>query len=86
MISPAIFFVVIINTISALQTFDQVYTAFFNASTPFGTESSLMYAIYVFQQAFTFFQLGYGTAIALVLVLIGAGFSLLFVRAARAQI
>jgi multiple sugar transport system permease protein len=42
--------------------------------------------LYVYQQAFTFFQLGYGTAIALVLVLIGAAFSLLFVRAARAQI
>jgi multiple sugar transport system permease protein len=67
MISPAIFFVVIINTISALQTFDQVYTAFFNASTPFGTESSLMYAIYVFQQAFTFFKLGYASALSWVL-------------------
>src|SRR3954453_2765677 len=33
MISPAIFFVVIINTIAGLQTFDQVYTAFFNQST-----------------------------------------------------
>jgi ABC-type sugar transport system permease subunit len=30
-------------------------------------------------------QLGYGTAISLVLVLIGAVFSLLFVRAARSQ-
>jgi multiple sugar transport system permease protein len=67
MISPAIFFVVIINTISALQTFDQVYTAFFNASTPFGTESSLMYAIYIFQQAFSLFKLGYASALSWVL-------------------
>lgn len=67
MISPAIFFVVIINTISGLQTFDQVYTAFFNASTPFGTESSLMYAIYVFQQAFSFFKFGYASALSWVL-------------------
>src|SRR3954462_2197175 len=64
MISPAIFFVVIINTISALQTFDQVYTAFFNQNTPFGTDASLFYVIYLFQQAFTFFHMGYASALA----------------------
>jgi multiple sugar transport system permease protein len=67
MISPAIFFVVIINTIAGMQTFDQVYTAFFNASTPYGTDASLMYAIYVFQQAFMFFKLGYASALSWVL-------------------
>lgn len=70
MISPAIFFVVIINTISGLQTFDQVYTAYFNASTPYGTDSSLMYAIYIFQQAFSFFKFGYASALAWVLFVI----------------
>ena len=39
----------------------------------------------MYQEAFVFHQLGYGTAISLVLVLIGAVFSLLFVRAARSQ-
>lgn len=67
MISPSIFFVVIINTIAGLQTFDQVYTAFFNASTPYGTDASLMYAIYIFQQAFSFFKFGYASALAWVL-------------------
>lgn len=67
MISPAIFFVVIINTISGLQTFDQVYTAFFNASTPYGTNASLMYAIYIFQEAFTLFKFGYASSLAWVL-------------------
>ena len=42
--------------------------------------------LYVYQQAFVFHQLGYGTAISLVLVLIGAIFSLLFVRTARSQV
>jgi multiple sugar transport system permease protein len=64
MISPAIFFIVIINTIAALQTFDEVYTAFFNASTPYGTDASLFYVIYLFQQAFTFFHMGYASALA----------------------
>jgi multiple sugar transport system permease protein len=70
MISPAIFFVVIIQTISGLQTFDQVYTAFFNQSTPFGTSASLMYAIYVFQQAFNFFKFGYASALSWLLFLV----------------
>lgn len=67
MISPAIFFVVIINTIAGLQTFDQVYTAFFNQSTPYGTDASLMYSIYIFQQAFSFFKFGYASALSWVL-------------------
>jgi len=70
MISPAIFFVVIINTIAALQTFDEVYTAFFNANTPYGTDASLFYVIYLFQQAFTFFKLGYASALAWLLFMV----------------
>ena len=42
--------------------------------------------LYVYQEAFVFHQLGYGTAISLVLVLIGAVFSLLFVRASRSRV
>jgi multiple sugar transport system permease protein len=73
MISPSIFFVVVINTISGLQTFNEVYTAFFNQSTPYGTDASLMYAIYIFEQAFTFFKFGYASALAWILfAIIGA--------------
>jgi multiple sugar transport system permease protein len=42
--------------------------------------------LYVYQQAFTYYSLGYGTAIALVLVVIGALFSVVFVRASRAEV
>jgi multiple sugar transport system permease protein len=49
MISPAVFFLVVINTINGLQTFDEVYTAFFNQNSPFGTDASLFYVIYLFQ-------------------------------------
>jgi multiple sugar transport system permease protein len=84
MISPAIFFVVIINTISGLQTFDQVYTAFFNQSTPYGTNASLMYAIYIFQQAFTFFKFGYASALAwLLFAIIGIITVIQFVASRR---
>ena len=39
--------------------------------------------LYAYQQAFQFSQLGYGTALALVLLLIGAVFSLVYLRALR---
>jgi multiple sugar transport system permease protein len=48
--------------------------------------STMTLPLYVYQQAFTFYQLGYGTAIALVLVVIGALFSLVFVRASRTDV
>lgn len=67
MISPALFFLVIINTIHGLQTFDEVYTAFFNQNTPYGTDASLFYVIYLFQEAFAFFRMGYASALAWVL-------------------
>jgi multiple sugar transport system permease protein len=70
MISPALFFIVIINTIASLQTFDQVYTAFFNQSTPYGTNATLFYVIYLFQEAFTFFRMGYASALAWLLFII----------------
>jgi multiple sugar transport system permease protein len=70
MISPALFFILIINTIAALQTFDQVYAAFFNQNTPFGTDAALFYNIYLFQQAFQFFHMGYAAALAWLLFLV----------------
>jgi multiple sugar transport system permease protein len=72
MISPALFFTFIILTIAGLQTFEQVYTAFFNQNTPYGTDAALFYVIYLFQQAFGFFHMGYASALAwLLFVVIG---------------
>ncbi len=42
--------------------------------------------IYVYLEAFNYYQLGYGTAISLVLVAIGALFSLLFVVTSRREL
>ena len=50
-----------------VRQFDEVYTAFFNQNTPFGTDASLFYVIYLFQQAFQFFHMGYAAALAWVL-------------------
>lgn len=75
MISPALFFTFIILTIAALQQFTQAYTAFFNTGTTGngnGGTSALFYAIYLFQQAFSYLRMGYASALAWVLFAITA--------------
>ena len=67
MISPTLFFLLIIGTINALQTFEQVYTAYFNANSPNGNDAVRFFNIYLFQEAFTYFKLGYASALAWVL-------------------
>ncbi|WP_049573014.1 carbohydrate ABC transporter permease [Nonomuraea sp. SBT364] len=72
MISPALFFVVIINTIASLQMFDQVYAMFFGnqATQQASGDSALFYVVYLFQQAFQFLHMGYASALAWVLFLV----------------
>jgi multiple sugar transport system permease protein len=65
MISPALFFIIIVNTIAGLQTFDEAYTAFFGAgNTTYSNDAALFYSIYLFQQAFEFLNMGYASAMA----------------------
>jgi multiple sugar transport system permease protein len=68
MISPALFFVFIINTLAALNQFAVAYTSFFNSANTGTTNSAaLFYAIYLFQQAFRYFNMGFASAMAWVL-------------------
>ena len=66
MLSPYIFFNVIMGTIGALQTFDSAYVmgnAGGGSST--GPDDSLLVpVIYLFNEAFTYFKMGYASAIA----------------------
>ena len=71
MISGALFFNVIVLSIAALQVFDQAYLLFFQGTSPAAPGSSLFIAIYLFQQAFQQFNLGFAAAMAwLVFVLV----------------
>jgi len=73
MISGAIFFTLIINTIASLQLFTEVYTMFYGAQTgqTAGTErAALFYVIYLFRNAFEFFRMGYASALAWVLFVV----------------
>ncbi|WP_307871830.1 sugar ABC transporter permease [Micromonospora sp. U21] len=72
MISGALFFTLIVQTIAALQMFDQAYTMFFGAqqNSTYSNEAALFYVIYLFQQAFRFLHMGYASALAWLLFLI----------------
>ena len=71
MISPAIFFNLIIQTIYAFTLFTEAYTAFFGAGTKSNqTEAALFYGIYIFQEAFVNFRMGYASALAWLLFVI----------------
>ena len=60
MLSPVLFYVVVISIIGSFQTFTNVYVM--TRGGP-GT-STLVYEMYLFQNAFEFLKMGYGSALA----------------------
>jgi multiple sugar transport system permease protein len=72
MISPSIFFVLVVNTIASLQLFTEVYTMFFGNEVTRSSsgDAALFYVVYLFQQAFTFLHMGYASAMAWLLFLV----------------
>ncbi|MBD0329713.1 MAG: sugar ABC transporter permease [Thermoleophilia bacterium] len=85
MISPALFFTFIILTIAGLNTFTEVYTAYFGAGSTGAEEpeAALMYAIYLFRQAFQFFNMGYAAAMAWLFFVIVMAVTLLNILGTR---
>jgi multiple sugar transport system permease protein len=63
LLSPATLFLVVWSTINALQLFDEIYVS--TRGGPLGSTTVIVY--YLYQQAFQFFNGGYGAAIAYVL-------------------
>jgi multiple sugar transport system permease protein len=81
MISPAIFFNVIVLTIAAMQVFDQAFLLFWRDQNNASPDSSLFYGVYLFQQAFRQFDFGFAAAMAwllFVLVMIITAFQMKF--------
>ena len=63
LLGPATLFLVVWSTINALQLFDEIYVT--TRGGPLGSTTVIVY--YLYQQAFQFFNAGYGAAIAYVL-------------------
>jgi multiple sugar transport system permease protein len=78
MLTPTIFFNLVLSLISTFQTF----TSAFVATDGGPLDSTLFYVLYLFRQAFQFFNMGYASALAWVLFLIILVLTLLVVRSA----
>ncbi|GLY78924.1 carbohydrate ABC transporter permease [Actinoallomurus iriomotensis] len=85
MISGALFFTLIVQTISALQMFDQAYTMFFGGqqNSTYSNDAALFYVIYLFQQGFGFLHMGYASALAWLLFIVIMIITAIQVRVSR---
>nr|WP_110048086.1 MULTISPECIES: sugar ABC transporter permease [Nocardiopsis] len=78
MLTPIIFFNLILQTIGSFQTFTQAHVISGGTGGP--VDSTLFYTLYVYQQGFRAFEMGYASALAWVLLLvIGAVTALHFI-------
>lgn len=75
LLTPIIFFNLIMQFISAFQTFTQAFIISGGTGGP--VDSTLFYTLYLYQQGFTNFRMGYASAMAWVLVLITGAMTLL---------
>ncbi|HEX7745263.1 MAG TPA: sugar ABC transporter permease [Micromonosporaceae bacterium] len=83
MISGALFFTLVVNTIASLQMFTEVYTMYFGnrqTATSFNSDAASFYVIYLFQQAFQFLHMGFASAMAWLLFLVILAITLVQVR------
>jgi multiple sugar transport system permease protein len=81
MISRAILTNLMLITLQTLSVFGLIYAM--TRGGP-GTKSQTL-PLYMYEQAFSFSQIGYGTAIALVMLAIGAVFSLIYLRGLNSE-
>lgn len=68
MITPMILFNLIMQFINAFQSFNAAYIISGGTGGPL--DSTLLYSLYLYQKGFSFFQMGYASALAWVLLII----------------
>jgi len=84
MLTPVIFFNLIMQTITAFQSFTQAFVISNGTGGP--VNSTLVYSLYLYKKGFAFFQMGYASAMAWVLVLLIGFFTLLVFRSSKAWV
>lgn len=70
LISSTLFFLVIVNTIAALQVFDQAYLLFYRDANSNAPDAALFFGVYLYQAAFQQFNFGLAAAMAWLLFVI----------------
>ncbi|MCL7454799.1 MAG: sugar ABC transporter permease [Anaerolineae bacterium] len=76
LLTPTIFFNLVLSIISTFQTF----TSAFVATDGGPLDATLFYVLYLFRQAFQFFNMGYASAMAWILFLLILALTLVIVR------
>jgi len=78
LLTPIIFFNLVMQTIMIFMTFTPAYIISKGQGSPMG--GTLLFSLYIYQQAFDFFQMGYASALAwIILLLVGIITGLLFI-------
>jgi multiple sugar transport system permease protein len=73
LLSPIIFFNLVLQIINAFQAFTQAYVVSNGTGGP--SDSTMFYTLYLYQRGFVQFQMGYAAAMAWLLVVIIAAFT-----------
>lgn len=81
LLTPIIFFNLVLQVINAFQTFTQAYIVSSGTGGP--ADSTLFYTLYLYQRGIKAFDMGYAAAMAWLLLLIIAGFTAVNFFAAR---
>lgn len=84
MMSPVIFYTLVVNVIFSLQYFTQAFVAEGggnNLGAPLN--STLLYSLYLYQNAFSYFKMGYASAMAWILFAITVVATILLFRFSR---
>jgi multiple sugar transport system permease protein len=77
-LTPVIFFNLVMQMINGFTVFTQAFVVSNGTGDPMNT--TLVYALYLYQRAFKYYQMGYGSAMAWVLVIIIGFFTALLFR------
>jgi multiple sugar transport system permease protein len=75
LLTPVIFFNGVVQTIDAFKAFTPAFII--SAGTGGPIDSTLFYTLYLYQEAFAYFRMGYASALAWILVVIIAAFTAL---------
>ena len=79
LISPTLFFSLVMNIIGSFQVFEHAYMM--TKGGPMN--STLFYSLYMYRQAFGFFRMGYACALAMILLLIILSITLMVFRSGK---
>ncbi|WP_159881812.1 carbohydrate ABC transporter permease [Paenibacillus puerhi] len=83
-LSPVIFFNLVMQIITSFQSFTQAFVISNGTGGPIN--STLMYSLYLYKKGFAFFQMGYASAMAWVLVLLIGFFTFLVFRSSKSWV